>query len=155
VIRAWRIDKAKRSKAESFSGDGARKVAGRWNSKVRAVVYAASSLSLAALEKFVHLGEDGAGIEFVSYEIGVPADVKIIQRKLTEMPADWRTQPAPLSTQRMGDAWIGGLHSAVLIVPSVVTPSEFNFLLNPAHPEFARIEISAPKAYSFDPRMWK
>ena len=53
MIRAWRIDKAKRSAASSFSGDGARLVAGRWNSKGRVVVYAASSLSLAALEKFV------------------------------------------------------------------------------------------------------
>ena len=155
MIHAWRIDKAERSKDDSFSGEGARKVAGRWNGKGQAVVYAASSLSLAALEKFMHLEADGAEIGFVHYEIEIPAAVKVIQRTLAKMPKDWRTQPAPISTQTMGGGWIRGLRSAVLIVPSVVTPSEFNLLLNPAHPEFAKIKISAPKPYSFDPRMWK
>jgi len=155
VIRAWRIDKAKRSKADSFSGEGARLVAGRWNSKGQAVVYAASSLSLAALEKFVHLGMDGAGIRFVSYEILIPDGIGSVSWKAPDMPADWRAQPAPASTQRMGDGWIGGRSSSVLVLPSVVTPSEHNILLNPAHPEFAKIRILGPEVYGFDPRMWK
>ena len=155
MIRAWRIDKANRSRADSFSGEGARLVAGRWNSKGQVVVYAASSLSLAALEKFVHLGADSAGIRFVSYAIEIPAAVKMAEWKLSDMPEDWRAQPAQISTQHMGDAWIRGLHSAVLIVPSVVTPSESNLLLNPAHPQFPKIKISTPQAYSLDPRMWK
>lgn len=119
------------------------------------MVYTSSSLSLAALEKFVHLGAESWGIGFVSYEIEIPASVKIMEWKRAEMPRDWRAQPAPRSTQKIGDDWIAGQHGAVLIVPSVVTPSESNCLLNPAHPDFGKIKISPPQAYSFDPRMWK
>ena len=115
----------------------------------------ASSLSLAALEKFVHLGAESLGIRFVSYRVDIPASVKIMEWERSDMPKDWRTQPAPASTQKMGDDWIVGLRSAVLIVPSVAIPSESNILLNPAHPDFAKIKISPPQAYSFDPRMWK
>ena len=155
MIRAWRIDKAKRSPADSFSGEGARRIEGRWNSARHAVVYTASSLSLAALEKFVHLGAESLGIRFVSYQVDIPSSVRIMEWKRSEMPKDWRTQPAPISTQKMGDEWIAGLRGAVLIVPSVVIPSESNVLLNPRHPKFTKIKISPPLAFNFDPRMWK
>jgi len=72
VIYAWRIDKASRKKQDSFSGMGAHLTPGRWNSLGTALVYTASSLSLAALEKFIHLGEDGGAISFVSYAIEIP-----------------------------------------------------------------------------------
>jgi len=154
VIRAWRIDKAQRTKADAFSGAGGRAVAGRWNSKGSPVVYAASSLSLAALEKFVHLGEDGIGIEFVSYEIAIPASIKTTRWKESDMPKDWRGCPAPASTRELGDRWFAARRSAVLLVPSIVTPSEFNVLLNPAHQAFTKVKVSDPRAFSFDPRMW-
>ncbi len=154
MIPAWRIDKAGRTKAAAFSGEGSRLVAGRWHSRGRAVVYAASSLSLAALEKFVHLGEDGDRIRFVSYEVRIPKAVRVVEWRLADMPSDWRAQPAPASTQKMGDRWLADHKSAVLILPSVITPSESNVLLNPAHPQFGQIGVFGPRAYSFDPRMW-
>ena len=155
MIRAWRIDKAKRAKAESFSGEGARLVSGRWNGLGSALVYAASNLSLAALEKFIHLGEDGLGIKFVSYEIEIPSSIKAVRWEEPDIPKDWRDTPAPVSTQKLGDEWLAGRRSAVLLVPSIVTPSEFNVLLNPVHLEFSKIRIFGPTSFSFDPRMWK
>lgn len=155
MIRAWRIDKAKRSKADSFSGDGARLYPGRWNGRDHPAVYAASSLSLAALEKFIHMGQDGAKIAFVSYAIEIPDSVRTVAWELSDLPADWRDQPAPASTRAKGDRRLSGLSSAVLILPSVVLPSERNILLNPEHPEFKSIKISAPAPFSFNPRMWK
>jgi len=155
LIRAWRIDKAGRSRTDSFSGEGARRVEGRWHNRGQAVVYAASTLSLAALEKFVHLGEEGAALAFVSYEITIPAAVRLAELKLSDLPADWRAQPAPASTRSLGDGWLRGRRGAVLVVPSVVVPEENNLLLNPAHPDFAKIKLGSPRAYSFDPRMWK
>lgn len=155
MIRAWRIDKANRSKADAFSGEGGLRVAGRWNSKGSPVVYAASSLSLAALEKFVHLGEDGIGIKFVSYEIEISGAIKTTIWRESDLPKDWRDCPAPASTQELGDRWLSGHRSAALLVPSVVTPSESNVLLNPAHPAFRKVKISEPRSFSFDPRMWR
>jgi RES domain-containing protein len=50
----WRIARRKYLDT-SFSGIGASKVGGRWNSKGKSVVYCSATLSLAALEKFVHM----------------------------------------------------------------------------------------------------
>jgi len=40
-----------------------------------------------------------------------------------------------------------------LRVPSVVVPSESNYVLNPAHAAFASLSIGAPVAFPFDPRL--
>jgi RES domain-containing protein len=38
-------------------------------------------------------------------------------------------------------------------VPSAITPSERNYLVNPAHPDFHKINVSGPVDYEFDPRI--
>jgi RES domain-containing protein len=38
-------------------------------------------------------------------------------------------------------------------VPSVLSASEMNFLLNPKHPDFKKIKISQPVDYRFDSRL--
>jgi RES domain-containing protein len=43
--------------------------------------------------------------------------------------------------------------SAVLELPSVIIPSESNFLLNTSHPDFKLITIGKPEAFSFDSRL--
>src|SRR5205807_7058500 len=43
--------------------------------------------------------------------------------------------------------------TAVLQVPSAVVVEEWNFLLNPAHPDFRRFQLSPPRPYSFDRRL--
>jgi RES domain-containing protein len=51
------------------------------------------------------------------------------------------------------DAWLAGGASVALRVPSVVVPSEFNYLLNPKHGDFTRISIGASMPFPFDPRL--
>jgi len=43
--------------------------------------------------------------------------------------------------------------SAVLALPSAISPADTNFLLNPGHPDLKRIRIAAPIDYEFDPRL--
>ena len=40
-----------------------------------------------------------------------------------------------------------------LAVPSLLSTSELNFLLNPNHPDFKRIKIGKPIEYRFDSRL--
>ena len=53
MIRAWRLIKAVHAD-DAFSGEGARRGGGRWNSKGVRIVYTSESLSLATLEVMVH-----------------------------------------------------------------------------------------------------
>jgi RES domain-containing protein len=54
TITAWRIYKPKH-RASAFTGEGARRFGGRWNSKGVPLIYTSSSISLASLEMLVHL----------------------------------------------------------------------------------------------------
>lgn len=71
----------------------------------------------------------------------------------SSLPLDWRRLPAPPSTREFGSRWAAESRSVVLRVPSIVVDGEFNYLLNPRHPDFARLEIGEPRPFSFDPRL--
>lgn len=152
TIRAWRIVK-RQHVGTAFDGESARNAGGRWNSPGSAVVYAASSLPLAALEILVHLPRESILARFVA--IPVTFDERLITTQKDTMPPDWRDYPAPPSTMRIGDAWFRSKASPVLRVPSVIIPSEINFLLNPTHPDFAKVAIGKPEEFRLDPRLIK
>ncbi|MBS0401426.1 MAG: RES domain-containing protein [Proteobacteria bacterium] len=149
---AHRIVKARHASA-AFSGEGARVVGGRWNRPGDAVVYASASLALAAMETFIHLGEDGLHISFVSFRIEIPDTVQA--QSCRRPPAGWRDEPPQETSMRYGSAWLRSGGTAVLEVPSAIVPSESNYLLNPLHPDFGRIRIGRARPFTFDPRMWK
>lgn len=71
----------------------------------------------------------------------------------THAPDSWRKTPYPPETQSFGAEWARARRSAVLRVPSAVVPGEFNYLLNPAHPGFARIKTGKPEPFHFDARL--
>ncbi len=148
---AWRIVKEKHA-ATAFSGEGAARTGGRWNSRGVAVVYTSSAKSLAALESLVHLNPP---VLFKYVVIRVKFDdalVEIVTPK--SLPPDWRVEPPPQSSKAIGDAWVRAARSAVLALPSVIISGEFNYLFNPAHPDFKRIYIGKPQRFTFDPRLF-
>lgn len=135
-------------------GQGALVVGGRWHHKGAPIVYCATTLSLAALEAFVHFGMREKAIAFSSVEISIPNGLVDVL-PATDLPDDWRDVPPPRSTADLGSQWLVSRRSAVLRVPSAVTLGEYNYLINPAHFDFPRISASPPNPYTFDPRMWK
>ena len=149
-VVAWRIVKQKHAK-DAFSGEGARRYGGRWNSKGTAVVYTAQSQSLAALEIMVHAEFP----ELLEHYVAIPVAIEeslIDKVNVSKLPKDWRAYPASRAVRAFGDDWVASGASVVLQVPSVVIPSESNFLLNPAHRDFAKLEIGEATAFEFDPR---
>ena len=153
LIRAWRLCKRSRV-ASAFDGRGAAQNPGRWNGPGVAVVYTAESRSLALLEVLVHT-EDTQVLAAVNWAlIPVSIDESLIEI-LQVVPADWRRLPAPLSTRETGTRWVAESRSAVVRVPSIVVDGEFNYVLNPQHADFARLEIGEPLPFSFDPRLGK
>ena len=151
MTRAWRIVKAKYS-AAAFDGEGARLYGGRWNSPGTAMIYAADSPSLAALELLVGL-EDAAFLSsFVLLSVDFP-DPAIVDLKTDQLPADWRSYPAPPALARYGDAWIRAATSLALRVPSVVVPQQSNLLIHPKHPDFRSLVFGPPEPFHLDPRL--
>ena len=148
---AWRIVRAAHGNS-AFSGDGARIYGGRWNSPGTAVIYVSEHESLAALELFVHLTPLSPDDRYRSFRLEW-------EDKLTEyfgiknLPANWNAEPPAVQTMQIGDEWVHAGKSVALGVPSVLTGSEMNFLLNPKHPDFKRIKISKPAEYRFDSRL--
>jgi len=147
--KAWRIVRDKRS-ATAFDGEGAARVGGRWNLPGTPVVYTSEHRSLAALETLIHLNPL---IPF-SYVI---FEVSFDENWVETVPPprkSWRTYPPGSVTQSIGSRWVKENRSAILRVPSVVIPEEFNLLLNPRPPDFRKIVISAPAPFRFDPRLF-
>lgn len=151
MITAWRIVSAN-FKDKAYTGDGARIYGGRWNSKGVAVVYTADSLALASIEMIVNLPAPRLLQKYVRISARISLDL-VLDLAGADWPEDWNSRPISPSTQAIGDQWIKEQKSAVLRVPSIVVPDEYNYLLNPTHPDFAKIEIGKPMAYFFDPRL--
>lgn len=154
MITVWRLEKARHA-PEAFSGEGARRVSGRWHHRGTAVVYASESLALSVLEKFVHLGFGGSRIAFVYFRIDIPGALSIEEVKVSHLPRNWTESPPPDETKNIGTDWAKTGRTAVLKVPSVLIPGNCNFLLNPAHRDFRKMRISKPIVFAFDERMWE
>lgn len=116
------------------------------------MVYAAGSQSLAALEMLVHIDSptDLVALKFVA--VPVEIDNRLIEG-ITRLPKDWAVYPAPPATAQLGDDWIASGRSCVLKAPSAVIRSEWNFLINPAHPNFPKLRIGRPVSFRFDARL--
>lgn len=150
TLSAWRITKEKHAKS-AFSGEGARLYGGRWNSPGTSIIYTAQSQSLSVLEVLVHLDSPELLRKYLLFEVVIDAS-RIEVLNLSQLPANWKSDPAPASVQAIGDAWAAAARSAVLRVPSVLVPAESSFLLNPRHPDFAKLRIGKGIPFEFDPR---
>lgn len=145
----WRIVKAKHVDA-AISGEGAALAGGRRNSRGVRVVYASSTQAWAVLELLVHLNPMPR-LDLRLFQVEFPdSDVQVVPD--SQLPGDRRAHPPPPSTQQVGDAWVAAAGSAVLALPGVLT-GERNYLLNPAHPGFARLRIDSPQVLDLDPRL--
>jgi RES domain-containing protein len=72
---------------------------------------------------------------------------------VAKLPADWKRSPPPPEAIEIGNCWVHEQRSAVLALPSVISPADTNFLLNPQHADFKQIRIAPPVDYEFDPRL--
>ena len=151
MASAWRI--VLESEAhEAFSGEGSRRYGGRWNSPNVRVVYVSEHQSTAALEVFIHNRPFSPNEKYKAFHLHWPDRLtEIFPTK--KLPPDWRFSPPSRSTMEIGDCWVRERRSAVLAIPSVISPADTNFLLNPDHPDFKRIRITKPIDYDFDVRL--
>lgn len=135
-----------------FDGSGAYKWGSRWCTPGRYVIHAASSYALAVLENLVHfnLGEIPPRQVFV--ELSIPARVSREVVRATEFPG-WDSPYPNGVSEVLGDDWYDSGRSAVLFVPSVLSPFEHNVLVNQTHRDAKRIKVGKPRPVLLDHRM--
>ena len=154
LTTAWRLVKTKHV-ASAFDGEGARLFGGRWNARGTPVVYLSASLSMAALELFVHLTAADTRLHFSAIPIDIPEKLVIEELSIPGLPEEWRSEPPPDACKALGSDWVEAGKTALLKVPSVIVPDEFNYVLNPKHADFARLKVGKAEPFGFDSRMWK
>jgi RES domain-containing protein len=152
-LTAWRIVRAQHV-ASAFDGEGSRRYGGRWNHEGIPMIYAAESLSLAALELLVHLDASRIMEDFVC--IPVQFDESLCWRMdHNNLPRDWTAYPVSHLTQAICTAWFNSGDSAVLAVPSAIVPVETNYLINSLHPDFEKLQIGGSEEFQYDSRFMK
>lgn len=128
-------------------------MAARWNSNDVKVIYTSSSRSLACLENVVHRSQLGLSLNFNVLTIEIPDGIRILNQDLKELPESWNAFESMHITQRIGDKWIKDSKAPVFRVPSSIIPSEFNYLINPAHLDFSKIRHLKTEPFVFDDRI--
>ncbi len=140
--------------SSSLSGKGAALRGARWNSIGVELIYTAGNRSLAMAEVAVHLTLASLPSDYLMMSIWIPDDIKVIDFSINDLPNNWNAFPHPLSTQRIGNAFVTEAKCAILKIPSAVTPGDFNYLINPKHPDFSRIKIESVVKFPFDRRLF-
>ena len=148
---AWRIVRASREKT-AFTGEGPWRYGGRWNSPGVRVVYVSEHQSTAALEVFVNRVPFILDEKYKAFHLEWPDRFTEIF-PVTKLPPDWKRSPPPAEAMEIGNRWVHEQRSAVLALPSALSPADTNFLLNPEHRDFKQIRIASPVDYEFDPRL--
>src|SRR5215472_6128885 len=103
-MRLWRI-RRRRYAAEAMRGEGARLFGGRWYSRGVRVIYASTSLALAAVETFVNLEPNLRPPGLISIEGAIPDGVEVRRLDPKSLPAPWY-ETRDESLRRFGDEWI-------------------------------------------------
>lgn len=153
-MRVYRVERKKYLKT-TLKGIGAALTEGyRWNSLNTYLVYTAESRALATLEVSIHLdlSEDLPTDRFY-VEIDIPDDIRILEIYPEDLPENWDSRPPILETQFIGDDFVKDGGAAVLKVPSCIVHQEYNYLINPNHPDSSKIKVISETAMNFDPRI--
>jgi RES domain-containing protein len=117
------------------------------------VVYTSASISLAILEYTVNYRRRGWVSATVLASATIPSSVRVRTVAAEELPANWYAADPPVELQKIGGEWLERGESGVLKLPSAIVVEEWNYLLNPLHPDFAKLNFDAPKTFSFDRRV--
>jgi RES domain-containing protein len=108
-----------------------------------AVVYTASCGALAALEYMVHMTDLPSNMLLMHIEV---PDTLVVET-IDSLPAEDRV------FRQLGDEWHEHMAAAVLRVPSVLVPRQWNLLINPIHPLFPAIKVIDQAPFAFDSRL--
>lgn len=126
-MKVYRLTKTQY--AEDLKGTGAKLFGGRWNHINFPCIYTAESGALSVLEYAVNVNIDfiPRALSMCVFEID---ESQVYYLKEEELPGNWQQTPAPKSTKDFGTKLIEEKY-AIIKIPSIIIPTEFNYILNP------------------------
>jgi RES domain-containing protein len=138
--------------ARSLTGEGAKLHGGRWNKIGTPCIYTSETISLSVLEYSanVRLDEMPASLSITVYQLPDNSWKMIEKNKL---PRNWQEIPAPEETKNFGSNLLQDASVLAIKIPSVIIPSEFNFILNPLATNFQTIKIIDVFSFALDKRI--
>lgn len=152
-MRVYRL--ARQKYVDDLSGTGAALFGYRWNSKGVKMVYTAQSRALAMAEVAVHLSLISLPEDYMMITLELPDELTIAELDLGLLDFGWNNFPHSPKTQEMGDSFVRKAESCALKVPSAVVKGDFNYLLNPQHPEMKFAKIIEVEPFPFDRRLFQ
>ena len=148
TLTLWRI-----SNHADLTGAGGMIAPARWHTTGKPIVYLAETPAGALLEVLVHLELDETHRPSTYQLLKIEAEDGIASDQIgpTSLSPVWISNE--VETQAKGDAWLRSNTTALLRVPSAILPETSNWLLNPRHPDAARVRIVQVRTNPFDPRL--
>ncbi len=138
--------------ANDLTGEGARLFGGRWNNKMVACLYTSESRALAVLEYTVNVNIDDIPRALCIITLDIPdGPIKVLDE--TDLPGDWKRSPAPSSTKEFGSDLLLKAAEPIIKIPSAIIPGEFNYLLNPLHPDSNKFKLIEIVDFVYDVRI--
>jgi RES domain-containing protein len=149
-MRVYRIGKTKH--ANDLTGEGARLFGGRWNHKLTPCIYTSESRALALLEYTVNINIEDIPRALSITTIEIPT-IGIKEIEEGQLPGNWKQVPAPSSTKDLGTHLLKASEKLVLKIPSSVITEEYNYLLNPLHPDSKLFKVVDIRDFVYDVRI--
>ena len=136
---------------DDLSGEGGRRYAGRWNKKGTPILYTAEHSSLAILEYLGHI-QISRETSYILMELEIEGQqILPLEAVTAQLPDNWVHEEGLALSRQIGTDWVNSQQSAILKVPSVHTPFEYNYLINPNYPEI-KLKVLQKRWYIYDSR---
>ncbi len=135
-----------------FDGSGTHRWGSRWISPGRWVVHTAETYALAVLENLVHWQTSALPPTLVCVAVDIPDALEQEQLDAADLPSSALSDYS--ESRAIGDDWYDRGETAVLWVPSVVSPYECNVLFNQRHADFSKMVVHDASPAYVDPRLW-
>jgi RES domain-containing protein len=152
TVAVYRLPKL-RYRNQIFSGLGGLYADGRWTFRGHPVIYTSASISLAVLEYTLNYRRRGWVPASVLGRAVIPDKMRIEVVTPADLPRNWSAGASPPQLREIGQRWLDAGEAAVLKVRSAVIVEEWNYILNPQHPDFMKLTLQKPKKFKFDRRL--
>lgn len=136
-----------------LTGTGAKLYGGRWNHKGLAALYTSSTISLSLLEVLVHALSLEQLESLSLLKLHIPKTLESSLRELNNLKPHWYEDQE--YSRFIGSEFLQNRNVLILKFPSAVVTEEYNYLLNPLHSDFDKLEIVSTTNYKFDQRLYR